>query len=72
MPFILFQGDQDALVSVERGRQFYKAAQDLGMPEVKYIEMPGVDHYVVGPRSMKDLFDCFDGRTKCCAHSIGF
>ena len=60
MPLLLTQGDQDQLVPVTSARAFYQRARELGMPEVKYVEMAGVDHYVVGPRSMELVFDWFD------------
>jgi len=64
MPLILCQGDQDALVPVEGARKFYAAAQQLGLPDVKYIEKAGVNHTEIPVYVMDDIFDFFDKHTK--------
>ncbi len=63
MPLFIGQGDADALVPVASARAFYKAAQDLGM-DVKYIELPGVEHVPIVDHVMNDAFDWFDAHTK--------
>ena len=64
MPLIISQGDEDALVPVASARAFYKAAQDLGMAQVKYIEKAGVEHLGIPTVVMDQLFDFFDEHSK--------
>ncbi len=64
MPLLIAQGDQDALVPVESARRFHTAAQELGMPHVKYIEKAGVDHIAIPIHVMDDIFDWFDAHAK--------
>lgn len=63
MPLFIGQGDADALVPVASARAFYHAAKDLGM-DVKYIELPGVEHVPIVDEVMNDAFDWFDAHTK--------
>ena len=60
MPLFLAQGELDALVPVERARNFYQAAQALGMPSVRYIENEGTDHVAIVAEVMDQIFDWFD------------
>ena len=64
MPILIAQGDQDALVPVAAARGFYKTAQRLEMPHVKYIELEGVDHLEIATLAMNDIFDWFDKFSK--------
>ncbi|MDX2283786.1 MAG: prolyl oligopeptidase family serine peptidase [Bacteroidia bacterium] len=43
VPFWIFHGDADAVVSVEQSREMHRALQALGA-EVRYTEYPGVNH----------------------------
>lgn len=60
MPILIAQGDQDALVPVAAARGFYKTAQRLEMPHVKYIELEGVDHLEIATLAMNDIFAWFE------------
>jgi len=64
MPLFIGAGDRDALVPVDRMRRAYKAAQDLGMPQVKYVEKKGADHLSIVAEVMEDVFDWFDSHAK--------
>jgi len=64
MPILIAQGDQDALVPVTAARGFYKTAQRLEMPHVKYIELEGVDHLEIATLAMNDIFDWFEKFSK--------
>ena len=60
MPLFLAQGELDALVPVERARNFYQAAQALGMQSVHYVENEGTDHIAIVAEVMDQIFDWFD------------
>ncbi len=64
MPLFIGQGDQDALVPVARARQFHRAAVDLGMPDVKYVERKGTGHIAIVDEVMDQAFDWFDSHKK--------
>ena len=61
--FCELEAQRDALVPVASARAFHRAAQDLGM-DVKYIELPGVEHVPIVEHVMNDAFDWFDAHTK--------
>ncbi len=63
MALFIGQGDADALVPVASARAFHEAAQELGM-DVKYIELPGVEHGPIVDQVMNDAFDWFDAHSK--------
>jgi len=60
MPLFIAQGELDALVPVERARNFHEAAQALGMPSLHYVENEGTDHVAIVAEVMDQIFDWFD------------
>jgi len=64
MPLLIAQGQQDRIVTVESARQLHRAARELKMPNVKYIELEGVGHIQIMASVMKDVFDWFDTYSK--------
>ena len=60
MPLFIAQGELDALVPVERARNFHEAAQALGMPSLHYAENEGTDHVAIVAEVMDQIFDWFD------------
>lgn len=61
VPFRIFHGDADNIVTVEASRQAYRALKKLGA-EVEYIEFPGCNHGSWNPAFcypdfMKWIFD---------------
>ena len=44
VPFRIFHGDADQVVTVEGSRNMYRRLQDLGAKVVTYTEYPGVNH----------------------------
>ena len=64
MPLLIAQGETDRVVKAERARALYQAAQQLGMPNVKYLELPGVGHFRIAQLVMNDVFDWFDRNMK--------
>jgi len=64
MPLFLAQGELDALVPVERARNFHQAAQALGMPLVHYVENEGTDHVAIVAEVMSQVFDWFDSHRR--------
>jgi predicted peptidase len=63
MPIFIGAGTLDALVPIESARAFHKAATDLGMPEVKYVEKE-YDHVAVVDYLLDEVFDWFDAHKK--------
>jgi dipeptidyl aminopeptidase/acylaminoacyl peptidase len=49
VPLLMLHGDKDDRVSVEDTRRLYAQLSDLGR-EVKYMEFPGGDHYLMNER----------------------
>jgi hypothetical protein len=46
MPFWIFHGSDDSIVSVLAARNMYKAVTKLGGKQIRYTEYPGVGHNV--------------------------
>lgn len=63
MPIVVGQGTEDALVPVERAREFVEAARKLGMT-VEYLEREGVDHIAIVDQVMDEVFDFFEKHKK--------
>ena len=64
MPLLIAQGETDRVAKAEHARALYQAAQQLGMPNVKYLELPGVGHFRIAQLVMNDVFDWFDRNVK--------
>ncbi len=64
MPLLIAQGETDRVVKAERARALHQAAQQMGMPNVKYLELPGVGHFRIAQLVMGDVFDWFDRHVK--------
>jgi predicted peptidase len=66
MPIFMVQGDQDALVNVERVRPWAEKMKTMGMNYI-YTEVAGGDHMGVvtsSPETMKRMFDFFEKARK--------
>ena len=64
MPLLIAQGETDRVVKTERARALYQAARQSGMPNVKYLELPGIGHFRIAQLVMGDVFDWFDRHAK--------
>ncbi len=64
MPLLIAQGETDRVVKAERARALHQTARQMGMPNVKYLELPGVGHFRIAQLVMSDVFDWFDRHAK--------
>lgn len=64
MPLLICAGAKDALVSVESARALHTSAEEAGMKNLRYLELPDAGHTDLPEKVMKDVFDWFDAHRK--------
>ncbi len=64
VPLLIVQGDADTVVPPANTRMWVETAKQLGMPDFKYVEQPGINHGPVITSSQKDVFDFFNHHSR--------